>query len=286
MVADAEKALRSAIEDQSKGQIKLAGFKKTDGRKLEAMGTQGYELLYEAELTFENDGTWITGATLSSGIGFNFDVLTGPRPKSISADLLKFAVSGKDVNRGDRAKISGTMTGQKYESGWKFTIGEGDVSLRAPPTVDVTRNGSTNEAQLALMKCRDNLSLIGLALRVWASDNDDKFPFNVPTERGGTMEARALGDDGFDKNAAIHFKALSNTLLDGDALDVQCLVCPSDSSRHAATNFQALQPINVSYQLKSNSGPERNYTQLQEVVAQCPFHGIYLRYDGSVSSRR
>lgn len=145
IVGDAEKTLRAAIESQSKGQIKLVKFTKKDGRKLEAMGNQGYELIYEAEIQFASDGMWVTGATISSGIGFNFDVLTGPRPKSISADLMKFAVSGKDVNRGGRAKFSGTMVGQKYESGWKFTIGSAEIT--SEPAAKGSTEGATDSRQ-------------------------------------------------------------------------------------------------------------------------------------------
>ena len=131
IVGDAEKTFRTVVESESKGQIKLVTFAKKDGRKLEVMGVKGYELVYEAEIKFESDGTWITSPTIESGIGFNFDVLSGPRLKSITADLMNSALGGKPVNRGDHAKISGKMMGEEYESGWKFKIREGEATLVA-----------------------------------------------------------------------------------------------------------------------------------------------------------
>ena len=44
--------------------------------------------------------------------------------------------------------------------------------------------------------CDNNLKQIGLAFRTWAIDNDGRFPFNVSTNTGGTMEFCATGADG------------------------------------------------------------------------------------------
>src|ERR1700690_2770460 len=62
------------------------------------------------------------------------------------------------------------------------------------------------------MYCVNNLKQIGLSFRTWALDNDGKFPFNVSTNAGGTMEFCATGADGFDSNAAVHFQVMSNEL--------------------------------------------------------------------------
>src|SRR4051812_44087322 len=84
MLTDAETALRSAIDSQSKGQIKLVRFAKKDGRKLEP---SGYELIYEADVEFASDGVWMTGATMSTLIGFNFDPKSGPEAKGSAAQF-------------------------------------------------------------------------------------------------------------------------------------------------------------------------------------------------------
>ena len=56
------------------------------------------------------------------------------------------------------------------------------------------------------LSCVNNLKQIGLAFRTWALDNDGQFPFNVSTNAGGTREFCAVGADGFDSNAVLHFQ--------------------------------------------------------------------------------
>jgi len=127
--------------------------------------------------------------------------------------------------------------------------------------------------------CANNMKQIGLAFRVWATDHNDQFPFNVSTNGGGTLEACSLGSDGFDKHAATHFMALSNELS-----LARVLVCPGDSTKRAAQNFRNLQPANVSYHLAT--GPNLNATNTTEVLAVCPIHGHVLHCDGSVEQKR
>lgn len=90
------------------------------------------------------------------------------------------------------------------------------------------------------IKCVNNLKNVGLAYRIWATDNHDVFPFEVSTNDGGTMEL--LGD------VAVQFQVLSNELS-----TPKVLLCPSDyldyrsQRRKEATNFAALRATNVSY---------------------------------------
>lgn len=79
------------------------------------------------------------------------------------------------------------------------------------------------------INCVNNLKEIGLAYKVWAGDNNDKFPMQVSitdTNGGGTMEL-ANG-----KNAWINFYVMSNELS-----TPRILICPADKDRIAATNF-------------------------------------------------
>ena len=128
------------------------------------------------------------------------------------------------------------------------------------------------------ISCRNGMKSIGLAFRTWAIDNDDNFPFNVSTNKGGTMELSARGADGFDSNSARIFQVMSNELS-----TPKILVCPADSKRHPALNFQSLQPANVSYRLYW--GTNVNEANPQEVLAVCPIHGHVLLCDGSVQGR-
>jgi competence protein ComGC len=126
--------------------------------------------------------------------------------------------------------------------------------------------------------CANNMKMIGLSFRTWAIDHNDKFPFNVSTNLGGTLELCAPGPDGFDKNAAMHFLVMSNELS-----TPSILVCPSDK-RPAAMDWAHLGAANVTYQVRSGEGVTD--ANPQQVLAVCPIHNNVLRADGSVQRAR
>jgi prepilin-type processing-associated H-X9-DG protein len=86
------------------------------------------------------------------------------------------------------------------------------------------------------INCVNNLKQSGLAFRIWAGDNGDKYPMSLPEEKGGTMEF-ITGADTFH-----HFLVMSNELS-----TPKILVCPSDTERAAAPSFRRLSNKNVSY---------------------------------------
>jgi hypothetical protein len=135
------------------------------------------------------------------------------------------------------------------------------------------------KAEAQSVQCVNNMKQIGLAFRVWALDNKDRFPFNVSTNEGGTMELRAEGKDGFDLNPAQIFQVLSNELS-----TPKILVCPADPSKQPALDFRTLQADNVTYQARS--GTNVNDTHPQEVLVRCPIHGTEGFCDGSVQQGR
>ena len=134
---------------------------------------------------------------------------------------------------------------------------------------------SQAKAKAQRINCANNMKQVGLAFRVWAIDNEDSFPFNVSTNKGGTLELCLPGNDGFDRNAAFHFQVMSNELS-----TPKILVCPSDDRKTAALNFGSLQPANVSYQVCS--GTNVSDVNPQQVLAVCPIHNNVLLCDGSV----
>jgi hypothetical protein len=129
------------------------------------------------------------------------------------------------------------------------------------------------------INCANNMKQIGLAFRTWALDHDDNFPFNVSTNKGGTLELCAPGSDGFDRNAALHFQVMSNEMSTPNIL-----VCPADSKRQPALDFPGLQPAYVSYKLRT--GSDIHETHPEQVLAICPIHNNVLRCDGSVQRER
>ena len=100
--------------------------------------------------------------------------------------------------------------------------------------------------------CITNLKQVGLAARMWSNDNSDQFPWQVSTNRGGTMEFAASSE------VFRHFAVMSNELS-----SPRILICPADRERlRANTFFPALANSNVSYFV----GLEANETRPQSIL--------------------
>lgn len=131
------------------------------------------------------------------------------------------------------------------------------------------------KAKAQSINCTNNMKQIGLAFRIWAIDHDDAFPFNVSTNKGGTLELCKARSGEFDPRAAFHFQVMSNELC-----TPKILVCPQDTTKKPALTFESLQPVNVSYQVRS--GTNVCDTNPEMVLAVCPIHNNVLLCDGSV----
>lgn len=95
----------------------------------------------------------------------------------------------------------------------------------------------TGKAKNPRIQCVNNLKQVGLSFRLWAGDNNDKYPMQVSMTNGGTMEF-ASGRSVFP-----HFLVMSNELN-----TPKILVCPADTARQAATNWDHnLHNENISY---------------------------------------
>ena len=87
------------------------------------------------------------------------------------------------------------------------------------------------------LTCINHLKQTGGAFRIWADDHGDDFPWNVSTNGGGTRELAE------SPSVLPHFLVVSNELF-----SPKVLICPADSTRKAATAFDAtFSPANISY---------------------------------------
>jgi hypothetical protein len=87
------------------------------------------------------------------------------------------------------------------------------------------------------INCANNLKQIGLAFKLWAGDNQDRYPMQVPVAQGGTLEFVWTG------LVYPHFQVMSNELY-----SPMILHCVSDKSRTTAPNFTtSLTDMQISY---------------------------------------
>ncbi len=86
------------------------------------------------------------------------------------------------------------------------------------------------------IRCTNNLKQVALAFRIWASDNNDKFPMQLVVTNGGVQELAAQG------SAHAVFLLMSNELC-----TPKILFCPGDnnSQRLMATTFSAPGPADA-----------------------------------------
>ncbi len=95
------------------------------------------------------------------------------------------------------------------------------------------------------IKCINNLRQVGLAMRIYANDHDQKFSWNVAPPEGSL--------DAANQQAFRHYRAVSNELV-----TPKILVCPSDKEKSAANNFATgYSDANVSYAVGYDAGEDK-----------------------------
>jgi prepilin-type N-terminal cleavage/methylation domain-containing protein len=103
------------------------------------------------------------------------------------------------------------------------------------------------KARAKRISCVSNLRQVGLGLRLWALDNDGKYPWKVEQERGG-------GKPNGSGNARVNLQlSLVSNLLGSPRI----LLCPDDVRKVAATNFATLVLTNLSYALCHEAQEDR-----------------------------
>jgi len=128
------------------------------------------------------------------------------------------------------------------------------TQLATPPagylTPEETEALAKAKEKAESIQCINNLKQMGLAVRVWALDNNDMSPPDM--------------------------LSMSNELS-----TPKILVCPADHARQAAANFASYSAANCSYEYLAPSAPD---TEPTRVLFRCPIHGHVCLSDGSVQS--
>jgi prepilin-type N-terminal cleavage/methylation domain-containing protein len=95
---------------------------------------------------------------------------------------------------------------------------------------------SSSKAKAKQIACVNNLKQVSLGLKMWAADNNDKFPWNLSVTNGGTMELS-------DESWVDHFRFASNELSTPHLLH-----CSSDLKKRPAPGWaDADGDMHVSY---------------------------------------
>ncbi len=117
------------------------------------------------------------------------------------------------------------------------------------------------KAKAQRANCISNLKQVGLAMRMWSNDHQERFPFEVanPGQIPNSDGTRGL-------TVLDHYRAISN-----EVNTPKVYACPSDGSRTRAINFDltAVNPLN-------NSGTQISYfvgTNANEVFPQTVLSG-------------
>lgn len=99
---------------------------------------------------------------------------------------------------------------------------------------------SSGKMQAKNVDCLNRLKQVGLGFRMWASDNNDRFPWQVARLNGGSLGS----DDWVD-----HYRVASNQLT--TPLN---LVCPTDKEKIPSISWKKLQgDVNFSYFIGTQS---------------------------------
>jgi prepilin-type N-terminal cleavage/methylation domain-containing protein len=143
-----------------------------------------------------------------------------------------------------------------------------------------------SKAKAKDISCVNNLKQFSLGLRMWSSDQGDKYPWNVDPAKGGSQGSADWTDN---------FRVCSN-----EVRATQVLLCPTDKTKWVGTNWTTLRgDVNVSYFVGTSADPlkpqdilfgDRNVTGGQGGVD--PHWSVYLgtsidaAWDGTLHIRK
>jgi hypothetical protein len=191
-----------------------------------------------------------------------FFVGCGAPTYNVEKPLTSMEELGEGLDKDDRlALIMSVGMIQKKDKNW----------VNGKTAQEIITYGKELKNRIACIK---NLKQIGIATRIYATDNQDRFPWQVASAEGGCAESMSnlkADPDGFNvKNGrpAIvafpdAFSAMRNELFSPDVL-----ICPSDESAVAANNFDSLTEKNISYKL----GLQADESKPNRILSLCKHH--------------
>ena len=141
-VEQAKEVLQARIDSQSKGNIKLINFSKTDGQRVD-LGVQSYRLFYTAEIEFEQNGIWTTWVQ-NGYLGFEFSP-GAHTPQTATMQLLSSVSGDQEMHQGQRVTITGVINGEKSERGWNLSYGANQIVENQSSQTDQDQSQSADD---------------------------------------------------------------------------------------------------------------------------------------------
>ena len=118
---------------------------------------------------------------------------------------------------------------------------------------------SGSQMRARRIACENHLRQMGIAFQIFAHDHNGRFPMQVSTNDGGSLE---FVQNGALVNGPFYFGFRHFQPLAGILETPKILVCPADT-RLAATNFVTLNNSNISYFVGVNA----DYSQPMSILA-------------------
>ena len=127
------------------------------------------------------------------------------------------------------------------------------------------------KAKAKRIQCVSQLKQIGIGLRMWANDNDGKFPWQVAITNGGTLASLSMGGNNtalVGSSSAVaqfaqalwidNFRVCSNELI-----APKILVCPADKEKEIVDRWEYSSGDSASYFYS----PEATETRPETILA-------------------
>jgi prepilin-type N-terminal cleavage/methylation domain-containing protein/prepilin-type processing-associated H-X9-DG protein len=103
------------------------------------------------------------------------------------------------------------------------------------------------KAKANRIACVNNLKNVGLACRIFATDNNGRFPWDVPVAEGGAADyVAATGGTNFPGGPNVPVNLTANpawavfAVLSNELSTPKIILCPSDSKKRPASTWRAM----------------------------------------------
>jgi prepilin-type N-terminal cleavage/methylation domain-containing protein/prepilin-type processing-associated H-X9-DG protein len=132
---------------------------------------------------------------------------------------------------------------------------------------------SKAKARALRIQCVNNLHETGLGFHLFANDHNGKFPMQVSTNDGGSLEFVTAG---YQMRSLFYFSFQHFRPLAGELVTPKLLACPADLERWPATNFSQFNNRNLSYVigLKADPGIPNAILAADRGLPFCPIPGF------------